>query len=80
MCRRLIGIIPLLLILLSAPVSAAAEPPGEELLLGMSTALSGPLAEIGAELRRGVLAGLERANRAGGIHGRKLSLIVLDDG
>lgn len=52
----------------------------EEVLLGMSTALSGPTAELGREMQRGVLAGLERANRAGGIQGRRLRLLTLDDG
>jgi len=46
----------------------------------MSTALSGPTANLGLEMRQGVLAGFERANRAGGIHGRRLRLIALDDG
>ncbi|NOY13328.1 MAG: ABC transporter substrate-binding protein [Deltaproteobacteria bacterium] len=80
-CRARSAGLLLLLLLLATPCSAAKqlrEP--AELLLGMSTALSGPLAEIGVELRRGVLAGLERANRSGGIHGRRLHLIVLDDG
>ena len=35
---------------------------------------------MGEEMRRGVLAGLERANRAGGVNGRRLRLIALDDG
>ncbi|MBI3418235.1 MAG: ABC transporter substrate-binding protein [Verrucomicrobia bacterium] len=46
----------------------------------MSTVLSGPAANLGLDMRQGVLAGLERANRAGGIHGRRLRLIALDDG
>ena len=50
-----------------------------EILLGMSTALSGPAADLGNDMKRGVLAGLERANRIG-LHGRKLRLIALDDG
>lgn len=52
----------------------------EEIRLGMSTALSGPTAELGEEMQRGVLAGLERANRQGGVQGRQLRLISLDDG
>ena len=46
----------------------------------MSTALSGPAADLGKNMKQGVLVGLERANRAGGIHGRSLKLIALDDG
>ena len=46
----------------------------------MSTALSGPAAALGKDMRQGALAGLERANRAGGVHGRGLRLVALDDG
>lgn len=52
----------------------------EEIVLGMSTALSGPAAALGNDMREGVLAGFGRANRAGGVNGRKLRLVVLDDG
>ena len=52
----------------------------EEIVLGMSTALSGPAAALGKDMREGVLAGFERVNRAGGVNGRKLRLIALDDG
>jgi len=51
-----------------------------EIVLGMSTALTGPAAKLGETVRDGVLAGLERANRAGGVGGRHLRLLVLDDG
>ncbi len=78
-CNRL-RLVSLLLLLLPSFATAGQPTKDSEILLGMSTALSGPLAEIGAELQRGVLAGLERANRNGGIHGQKLRLIVLDDG
>jgi ABC-type branched-subunit amino acid transport system substrate-binding protein len=62
-------------------VSSAAEAgTSPEILLGMSTVLSGPAANLGLDMRRGVLAGIERANRAGGVRGRRLRLIVLDDG
>ena len=71
-------ILPLLLFIgLAAEVCAAAE---TELRLGMSTALSGSAANLGTDMRQGVLAGLDRANRAGGIDGRLLRLIALDDG
>ena len=51
-----------------------------EIVLGMSTALSGPAADLGKNMQRGVLTGLERVNRAGGVKGRQLRLIALDDG
>jgi branched-chain amino acid transport system substrate-binding protein len=57
--------------------SRAAE---SEVVLGMSTALTGPTAELGQAMRQGVLAGFDRVNRAGGVNGHKLRLIALDDG
>src|ERR1700736_541153 len=54
--------------------------PQTEVVLGMSTVLSGPAADLGKDMLKGVLAGLERANRGGGVNGRKLRLIALDDG
>jgi branched-chain amino acid transport system substrate-binding protein len=57
----------------------AADPPGE-ILLGMSSVLTGVSADLGKDMQRGILAGLERANRNGGVNGRKLRLIALDDG
>jgi len=67
-------------LLLSALSASAATAATEEILLGMSTALSGPAADLGKEMQRGVLAGLERANRQGGLNGRRLRLITIDDG
>jgi branched-chain amino acid transport system substrate-binding protein len=61
--------------------SAVAQEAGADgLKFGMSTAISGPSAELGLNMRYGVLAAFAEANRRGGIAGRKLELIVLDDG
>ncbi|NNL67044.1 MAG: ABC transporter substrate-binding protein [Myxococcales bacterium] len=46
----------------------------------MSTALTGPAADLGSNMRAGVLAAFAEANARGGVHGRKLELTVLDDG
>ena len=69
------------------PVGAAsatevknAMTPGNEIVLGMSTALTGPIAEIGINMQAGVLAAFAEANRQGGIQGKTLRLIALDDG
>ncbi len=51
-----------------------------EIVLGMSTVLQGSASDLGRDMRQGVLAGLERANRAGGVHGRRIRLISIDDG
>jgi hypothetical protein len=82
MNQRRIGILMAGLVACTG-IGRGAEPGGRssgEILLGMSTALSGPAASMGEEMRTGVLAALERANRAGGIRGQRLRLIALDDG
>ena len=61
----------------------AADPShagGKEILLGMSTAMTGPAADLEKNMSVGVLTALERENRSGGIKGRALRLLVLDDG
>ena len=59
--------------------AAEADSPAE-IVLGMSTVLTGNAGNLGKDMQRGILAGLERANRNGGVNGRKLRLISLDDG
>ncbi|MBW1896213.1 MAG: ABC transporter substrate-binding protein [Deltaproteobacteria bacterium] len=46
----------------------------------MSTALTGPAAALGLNMRAGVLAAIDEVNQTGGIRGRKLRLISYDDG
>ncbi len=82
MKQTALGIV-LLLAGVLLPFSSPAAPDrrnADAVLLGMSTALSGPAAALGTAMRQGVLAGLARANRNGGIDGRPLRLISLDDG
>lgn len=65
---------------LTLPASPRAdEASAEPVLLGMSTALSGPAAELGENMRAGVLAALQEANGGGGVGGRPLELVSLDD-
>lgn len=52
----------------------------DEILLGMSNALTGPTAQLGIKLKQGSEAYFKALNKQGGIHGRQLSLISLDDG
>lgn len=46
----------------------------------MSTALTGPAAILGINMRAGVLSAIHEANGAGGFQGRRFTLISLDDG
>lgn len=50
------------------------------IVLGQSCAMSGPSKNIGREVRAGFLAAFARANDRGGIAGRMIRLISLDDG
>lgn len=62
--------------------AAGAEVPGvttERILFGQSAALGGPTADLGTEMRRGILAAFEEVNRAGGVGGRRLELRSYDD-
>ena len=48
--------------------------------LGMASPLNGANKELGLGFKAGIEAALEEANDAGGVHGRRLSLVALDDG
>lgn len=48
--------------------------------LGQSAALSGPASALGEEFRRGALLQFQRVNARGGIGGRNIELLSLDDG
>jgi ABC-type branched-subunit amino acid transport system substrate-binding protein len=49
------------------------------ILIGQSASLTGTTAEVGRQMRDGALAYLGTVNRQGGINGRKIELITLDD-
>jgi branched-chain amino acid transport system substrate-binding protein len=53
---------------------------GADIKIGMANALSGPAAGLGWQLRAGAMAYLDKVNAAGGVHGRRISLISVDDG
>ena len=48
--------------------------------LGMSLPLSGPAIAHGQEIKNVVSAYFEQVNKAGGVNGRKIELVTLDDG
>jgi branched-chain amino acid transport system substrate-binding protein len=62
----------------SAPWSGSANA-SSAILVGQSAALTGPQAGFGTAMRDGVLAALQAANQAGGVGGRQVSLLSLDD-
>ncbi len=50
------------------------------MLLGQSCALSGPAKNLGLEMQAGIKAAMAEINNGGGIKGRKIGLVSLDDG
>jgi branched-chain amino acid transport system substrate-binding protein len=67
--------------LMAAPVQAQSQGVSKnEILVGSILDMSGPLASYGKAVRQGMLLRAEEANEQGGIHGRKVKLLVEDDG
>lgn len=60
-----------------APAENAIE---NTITMGMSTALSGPAAKLGINMKAGVEAAFFEANESGGVHNHSIELIALDDG
>src|SRR5258708_19166154 len=52
----------------------------DAILLGQSVALTGAAAQLGIQMRNGMKAYFDYVNEHGGVHGRKIELITLDDG
>ena len=72
-----------LLFLVLAATSAAAQGSGQgvtknEIVLGTIQDLSGPIAAFGKQARMGMQLRIDEINEQGGIHGRKIRLIVED--
>lgn len=67
---------------LVCPTASLAQPPAglEEIVLGMSAAFTGPSKGLGIELYRGSMAWFNKVNKQGGVHGRKIRILPLDDG
>ena len=62
---------------------AFADSPGvytDRIVVGQSAAFDGPAQALGLGMRAGLQAAFHEINEAGGVHGRKIELITLDDG
>ncbi len=69
--------------LLAAALNAQAAETGvtaDEIRIGQFAAQTGPAAELGKRMQLGILAHFTAVNSAGGINGRKLTLVSRDDG
>ena len=66
----------------AAAAAQAQSTPGvnaSTIVFGQSAPLSGTNAELGNDIRNGALAYFRKVNDAGGVHGRRLELVTLDD-
>lgn len=66
--------------LLAASATAQAQTQaGGAIVIGQSAPLSGSNKDLGEDIRNGALAYFKKVNDAGGINGRKIELVSLDD-
>lgn len=67
---------------LLASTGAAAETgvTGSEIKIGMANALTGPAAGLGTSIKQGSTVLFNKVNAQGGVNGRKINLISVDDG
>ena len=66
----------------AATALAQAQPSGisaQRIVIGQSVPLTGANAELGNDIRNGALAYFRKINDAGGVHGRKIDLVSIDD-
>jgi branched-chain amino acid transport system substrate-binding protein len=61
----------------AAPVAHAQDP---ELVFGMAAPLSGAARDVGKDVRTGIEVAFAAQNESGGVNGRRLKLLVADDG
>lgn len=82
MITRKMMFVALALVLL-VPLSVSAADPGvsdTEVVVGVTTPLTGPAAGWGVNISGGMKAWAEHVNDKGGVYGRKIRLIIKDDG
>ncbi len=82
--RRGVALVGLLqFALLGSGGGAAGQVAGvseERILFGQSASFSGTAAELGTEFRRGLLAAFRERNWRGGVNGKRVELVSIDDG
>lgn len=70
----------LLLGLFTIPAFAENGVTDTQVLVGMSTVLTGPASFLGTSFKAGAEAYIKTVNESGGVNGRKIKLIAYDDG
>lgn len=77
---RFAGLAALFTVCLFSGTSFAQGVSSNTILIGQSAALSGPAEQLGKEMKAGAEAYFDVVNKSGGINGRKIKLISVDDG
>lgn len=80
--RKLFHLFTPLVLCSGLQIAGAQTGPGvtdSEILIGQSCQLSGPLAALSSEVRQGASLYFDHVNANGGIRGRKIKVIALDD-
>jgi ABC-type branched-subunit amino acid transport system substrate-binding protein len=80
--KRILAHVAALTAFAAAMAGAQAQVPGvtaQRILIGQSVPLTGANAELGNDIRNGALAYFRKVNEAGGVHGRKIELLTIDD-
>ena len=62
------------------PAAAETGVSADAIVFGQAAALEGPASALGQGMRFGIQAAFDEINKKGGVHGRKLRLISVDDG
>ena len=75
----LIGLLGFLLFFLSTPIFITSCAPDKPILLGFVGGLSGRVADLGISGRNGATLAVENINSSGGVGGRQVKLMVMDD-
>ncbi len=70
----------LVLFAFSASVLAENGVTSFSIKFGQTAAIGGPASALGSGMRDGIKAAFDEINNSGGVHGRKLDLLTLDDG
>lgn len=52
----------------------------DQIVFGQAAVLQGPASALGLGMKEGLLSAFDEVNRKGGVHGRKIKLISVDDG
>jgi len=64
----------------AAPDVAPPDVASKQIVVGTHVDLSGPLAQLGTAVRNGLVTAFDEINAKGGVNGRRIRLIVADNG